>query len=121
MASGWVMAAQNQPSRRSTVGEQRGERQQDEERQIRDGERRAAGTPGDPPRRVQDGEGAAGGDEARRPVRDATGGRLVPPGRPRSAAVASTPVTGRYPLAVETPSVCSTLATTPVWRSRTTC
>ena len=65
------------------------------------------------------GEGAAGG---RRSPRPRPGTRPVDawsrPGRPRSAAVASTPVTGRYPLAVETPSVCSTLATTPVWGSK---
>ena len=71
------------------------------------------------PARPGRGRAPWGGDGARAPV---PGTRPVdacsPPGRPRSATVASTPVTGRYPLAVETPSDCSTLATTPVWGSK---
>ena len=83
----------------------------------------SAGPPTRPatrPAATRAGGGAEGGLRRQRPRPGRrSAGAPTPPGRPRSATGARTTHGGdRYPLAVETPSDCSTLATMPVVGSK---
>ena len=98
------------PAAAERVRDERGQRQQHQERQVGDGERRATGLP----RHAADGAQRRGGRRCVPVCRRA----LSSTGTPTSATVAPVPLIGDYELAVETPSDCSSLATMPVCGSK---
>ena len=128
IASGWVTARpEGAPAAAERVGEEGGDRQEDQQRQIRDGEGRAAGAAGEPTRRGQGGRwrrrGVTMPQAAPRPVVGGVRGRGRLTARETQVGDRCAHEPDRRPsdpltAEVETPSDCSTLATMPVSGSK---